>query len=278
VIAYAGFEDVQLKLFALGIMLVGSIATFISASLGTSDEPRKSYLEVQSGSNEKLANIHVDERIRMLTAFSHDVQTPITRMRLRLELADYFPEQQKLLCDLQEAEQLIRVGIAYARNTHVSSEAATPTDVRSLVESLVADYQDTGRPVVLRGDVDGVLMLKPAATRRILSNFIDNALKFAGSAELLVHRTPSGRTTIAVLDRGPGIAPENLESVKEPFVRLQCDQTKGVPGTGLGLAIASQLAADMSGKLLLENREGGGLSAQIILGEREVPSIRPLRQ
>gem|GEM_PF-6976493 len=221
--------------------------------------------EEDAGSHEasEAAAVQADQRIRILTAFSHDVQTPITRMRLRLELADEFPEKEKLLCDLREAEQLIREGIAYAKNSHICSEVAIPVDLRSFVESVVFDYQDTGRPVTLDSIVEGVLMLKPVALRRILSNFVDNALKYAGSAELAIWRSQTGNLVISVLDQGPGIACDKIESVKEPFFRLERDQSNGVSGIGLGLAIANQLAEDMNAKLHLANRVDGGLSAEI---------------
>jgi signal transduction histidine kinase len=197
-------------------------------------------------------------------------------MRLRLELADDFPEQQKLLCDLREAEQLIRDGIAYAKNAHLCAETATPVDLRAFVESLVFDYQDTGRPVTTAGKIDGVIMLKPIALRRILSNFVDNALKYAGSAEVSVCRSQTGSIVIAVLDNGPGIACDKLESVKQPFVRLERDHFDGNGGTGLGLAIADQLANDMNAKLQLLNRSEGGLSAQIVFGLRTVSNVERL--
>jgi signal transduction histidine kinase len=206
----------------------------------------------------------VEERIRLLTAFSHDMQTPITRMRLRVELADQFPEQEKLLRDLREAERLVRDGIAYARNSHLSHEKDMPTDLRSFIESVVFDYQDTGRDVTIDGTIRGVRTVKPAALRRILSNFIDNALKFAGAAEIRVSKTLSGQTVIAVMDRGPGIDPELIESVKKPFVKLRQCLGDNTPGVGLGLAIAQQLACEMNATLLLENRPGGGLVAQIV--------------
>ncbi|MDM9648678.1 ATP-binding protein [Rhizobium sp. S163] len=206
----------------------------------------------------------VEERIRLLTAFSHDMQTPITRMRLRVELADQFPEQEKLLRDLREAERLVRDGIAYARNSHLSHEKDMPTDLRSFIESVVFDYQDTGRDVTIDGKINGVRTVKPAALRRILSNFIDNALKFAGAAEIRVSKSVNGQTVIAVMDRGPGIAPELIESVKQPFVKLRQCLGDNTPGVGLGLAIAQQLASEMNATLMLENRPGGGLAAQIV--------------
>lgn len=302
VIIYAASVDASLRLWAFDIALVfGAVAAIVNLHQPfhgspplpkTVIKPRRLYSNVRHatpsithvasqtpGQHETSEAVvgQSDQRMQILTAFSHDVQTPITRMRLRLELADDFPEQQKLLSDLREAEQLIRDGIAYAKNSHICSEVAIPVDLRSFVESVVFDYQDTGRPVTLLAIVEGVLMLKPVALRRILSNFVDNALKYAGSAELAICRSRTGNLVISVLDQGPGIACDKIESVKEPFVRLERDQSSGVSGIGLGLAIANQLAEDMNAKLHLANRVGGGLSAQIefcVKREGSAPSSR----
>ncbi len=208
---------------------------------------------------------HLDERVQMLSAFSHDMQTPITRMRLRTEMAADFPEREKLLQDLAETERLVREGIAYARNAHVKGEEFRKIDLRSFIETLAFDYQDTGRAVSVIGPVDGILSTKPQSLRRIMSNFIDNALKFSGAAEINVMRNPRGETVIAVLDRGPGIAEELLEVVKQPFVRIEQAASKEIAGCGLGLAIAQQLAVALDGSLNLRSRPGGGLIAEVII-------------
>ena len=205
-----------------------------------------------------------EERIQFLSAFSHDVQTPITRMRLRVELADHFPDRDKILRDLREAECLVKDGIAYARNSHLTRESDALVDLFAFVESIALDYQDTGRDVSMAGICTGKRAVKPAALRRILSNFTDNALKFAGAAEISLSRTAEGGLVIAVLDRGPGIPAESLEAAMKPFVRLQHSTAGEIPGVGLGLAIAQQLAHEMNASILLQNRDGGGLSAQVV--------------
>lgn len=118
------------------------------------------------------------------------------------------------------------------------------------------------------GAAKNALPPRPRALRRTLSNFIDNALKFAGAAEIHVRQDEDGRTVIAVMDRGPGIAGDKLDIVMKPFVRLLNDAREPAPGVGLGLAIAQQLARAMDAALVLENRKGGGLSAQIVLSRR----------
>ncbi len=213
---------------------------------------------------------HMDERIQMLSAFSHDMQTPITRMRLRAELANTFPDREKFLRDLDETERLIREGMAYARNAHVRQEEIRSVDLHAFIDCLVTDYQDTERAVSVIGNVGGVIMTRPQALRRALTNFIDNALKFSGAAEVRVERKDNGEVAISVLDRGPGIAEELLERVKKPFVRGMQSATGQIQGTGLGLAIAQQLAASLDASFNLRRRAGGGLIAELVLS-RTVP-------
>ncbi len=163
---------------------------------------------------------HLDERVRILAAISHDLQTPITRMRLRVETGLDGPEQDRLLHDLDGIEALVREGIAYARSGHEGIEEPARLDLRAFVESLVFDYQDTGRDVTAEALPPVTAVTRPKALRRILTNLIDNALRYAGRAELSLEAGPAG-FTIAVLDRGPGIPADKLDDVLLPFVRLE---------------------------------------------------------
>jgi len=212
---------------------------------------------------ERIAH-YLEERVQILAAISHDLQTPITRMRLRADMADDTPERDKLVRDLAEIERLVQDGIAYARSAHSSGEKATRIDLSSFIDSIAYDYQDTGKAVRVSGVVSGTVATKPHALRRILANFVDNALKYAGSAEINVARD-DGRTVIAVLDRGPGIPDDRLEAAMKPFFRLEGSRNRETGGAGLGLAIAQQLAASIGGAVRLCNRPGGGLAAEIVL-------------
>ncbi|MBQ0820932.1 HAMP domain-containing histidine kinase [Microvirga sp. HBU67558] len=209
---------------------------------------------------------YLEERVRILAAISHDLQTPITRMKLRAEVAEDGPEKEKLISDLSEIERLVHEGVAYARTAHGNVEKPTRIDIGSFVESIAFDYQDTGKAVTARRILDAVVTTRPHALRRILTNLIDNALKFAGEAEVNIGRQPDGRICITVCDRGPGIPEEQLESVLQPFYRLEQSRNRDTGGTGLGLAIAHQLALAIGGSLSLKNRTGGGLAAEIVLG------------
>ncbi|MGK6315803.1 sensor histidine kinase [Neorhizobium sp. DT-125] len=211
---------------------------------------------------ERIAH-YLEERVQILAAISHDLQTPITRMRLRADMAEDSPEKDKLVSDLAEIERLVQDGIAYARSSHSSGEKTSRIDLSSFIDSIAYDYQDMGKAVAVSGIVQGTASTKPHALRRILTNFIDNALKFAGSAEIKVDRREDGSIAISVLDRGPGIPEDMLDAAMQPFFRLEQSRNRETGGTGLGLAIAQQLAGTIGGSIRLYNRSGGGLAAEV---------------
>ncbi len=109
-------------------------------------------------------------------------------------------------------------------------------------------------------------MTRPHALRRILTNLVDNALKFGGSAEIELQRRADGTVLIKVSDRGPGIPEDQLDAVLQPFFRLEQSRNRDTGGTGLGLAIAQQLAIVIGASLTLRNRDGGGLAAELAIG------------
>lgn len=206
---------------------------------------------------------YLKERMQLLAAISHDLQTPITRMKLRAELMDDSVEKDKLWNDLGEMEHLVREGVAYARSIHGSTEESRRIDLDSFLDSLVFDYQDMGQDVQLSGKSAAVIDTRPQALRRVLVNLTDNALKFAGAAQLQVDIGDG--LCIQILDRGPGIAETELQQVMQPFYRVENSRNRSTGGTGLGLAIAQQLAMALGGSLTLSNREGGGLCAELKL-------------
>ena len=212
----------------------------------------------------------VSERMQILAAISHDLQTPITRMRLRVDMMDPDAQSAALQRDLKEMEGLVREGLTYARTLHATAEVPLKLDPDAFLDSLVLDYLDAGKSVSLHGKVGGSLVGRPQALHRILSNLVDNALKFSGAAELFVEVQADGRICIAVCDRGEGIPDDQLEAVFQPFYRLEASRNRESGGTGLGLAIARQLALAMNATLTLHHRDGGGLAARLILPVRSV--------
>ena len=209
---------------------------------------------------------HVAERMQILAAISHDLQTPITRMRLRVDQMDDEAQAAKLTQDLREMEQLVKEGVAYARTLHGTGEAPRRVDLDALLDSLVCDYVDAGSPVTFERRLNVAIVTRVQALRRIVGNLVDNALKYGGTAAIEVSASPQDKAvTISVLDSGPGIPEEALEKVFEPFYRLETSRNRGTGGTGLGLAISRQLAVAMGAQLTLRNRPEGGLEGRLVL-------------
>jgi signal transduction histidine kinase len=206
---------------------------------------------------------HLAERVRILAAISHDLQTPITRMRLRADLMENPAIRGKLHADLDAMQALVEEGIAYARSADRVTEAACLVDIGALLDTLVCDYVDAGQRVLLRGDLAQVATTRPHTLRRIVMNLADNALKFGDEVEIELTRAGPALLAVSVRDRGPGIAPEHLAQVCEPFYRIEDSRNRGTGGTGLGLAIARQLSLALGGTLALANRDGGGLEATL---------------
>ena len=205
---------------------------------------------------------YMTERTQILAAISHDLQTPITRMRMRADMLDDEVQREKMNRDLREMEALVKDGVAYARTLHGAREAPCRIDPDAMLESLVGDYRDAGKEVTLQGRAEMPVATRPHALRRILGHLIDNGLKYAGAVEVGIAREAEG-IAIRVRDFGPGIPEAELEKVFEPFYRLEASRNRDTGGTGLGLSIARQLAGAMQGALELRNHPQGGLEATL---------------
>jgi len=205
----------------------------------------------------------VNDRARLLAAISHDLKTPLTRMRLRAELLEDNDLRVRLLADIDEMSHLVETTLDFVRDA-AGDEPARPLDVDALLGALQADYEDTGRTV----DIDGQMMApfsgRPQALRRALANLVDNAFNYAGTAAIEIDDGPSV-LELRIIDRGPGLPEEALERVLEPFQRGETSRSRATGGTGLGLAIARSIARAHGGELTLANRPGGGLIAQLRL-------------
>lgn len=207
---------------------------------------------------------YLNERMQILAAISHDLQTPITRMRLRVDLLEGMPEADKFRHDLDAMRTLVQEGLGYAKTLQGSNETPRRLDLDALVRSTVNDYADTGSPVTLVGEAGVPVTTRPHALRRILTNLVDNALKYGGQAEVRLRLEPE-HLCIDVCDSGPGIPEEQLLAVLQPFYRVEGSRNRETGGSGLGLAIAHQLALSLAGELSLYNRPEGGLCARLKL-------------
>nr|WP_090439545.1 ATP-binding protein [Pseudomonas benzenivorans] len=200
----------------------------------------------------------VQQRGRMLAAVSHDLRTPLARLKLRVE---QIPDQLLRGRMAQDLEEMIGMLDATLRYLHEqrSSEALQWLDLQALVESMVEDAQDRGAAVQVSGHC-APLRAQPLALRSCLSNLLENALRYAGHAAI---ELSDGReqVEVRVRDHGPGIAAEQREAVFEAFFRVEGSRNRNSGGVGLGLTIAREAARRQGGDILLEDTPGGGLTA-----------------
>jgi signal transduction histidine kinase len=208
---------------------------------------------------------HIAQRTEMLAAITHDLQTPLTRMRLRLEKVGDEELQQKLLGDLSAMQQMVKEGLDLARSMD-TTEAMQRLDLDALLDSVCSDAADAGQQVDLKGEADMALMARPMDIRRCLVNLIDNAVKYGKRAHVTVERM-AGAARVRIRDEGPGIPQDQLARVFEPFYRLETSRSRSSGGTGLGLTIARNIAEQHGASLSLANHERGGLEAVLVVPE-----------
>ncbi|MBU1689108.1 MAG: HAMP domain-containing protein [Gammaproteobacteria bacterium] len=204
------------------------------------------------------------ERSLVLAGISHDLRTPLTRLRLAAEFINETASREGVIADVEQMDAVVGQFLDYARLGE--QEAAAECDLAELAGSAAAPYASHG--VQLELDELPPAQVRPLLLKRALVNLLDNAVKYGGGEiALKLEAVPwQGRPAVrfSVLDRGPGIAADSLETAKRPFVRLDTARG-GIGGSGLGLAIVERTARLHSGEFHLERREGGGLSASLTL-------------
>lgn len=206
---------------------------------------------------------HVSERTRILAAISHDLQTPITRLRLRAEQVDDSPLRERIQSDLDAMQALVREGLDYARSLE-GAEPLQKIDLQALLETLCDNANEFGWDVTLTGEATTPCRGRYVALQRSLWNLIENGAKFGDRVEISLAETPN-EFCIDIRDYGPGLDESELERVFEPFYRTESSRSRETGGTGLGLAIARNLLRAQGGDIQLENASGGGLLARITL-------------
>jgi signal transduction histidine kinase len=197
----------------------------------------------------------------MLAAITHDLQTPVTRLRLRLENVADETLRERLVGDLAAMQALIREGLELARSAE-SAEQRAALDLDSLLESIVEDAVEAGADVRFDKPSGAVLMLRPLAMHRLFSNLVDNAVTYGQSARVSVEQDAE-RVVVRIRDSGPGLDGDELEAVFDPFVRLETSRSRETGGAGLGLTIARALAEKDGAWLVLRNHPQGGLEAVV---------------
>jgi signal transduction histidine kinase len=210
---------------------------------------------------------NIQQRTQMLAAITHDLQTPLTRLRLRLEKVGDPELRNKLIGDLSATQAMVREGLDLARSMD-SMESKQPLDLDSLLDSVCSDAADAGQNVTLHGRCGLSVVARPTAVRRCLTNLIDNAVKYGQRAHVAVQRAYVGDQVCArirIHDGGPGIPADQLRKVFEPFHRVETSRSRDTGGTGLGLTIARNIAEQHGGSITLANHPEGGLEVTMSL-------------
>lgn len=210
-----------------------------------------------------------EQRSLMMAAVSHDLRTPLTRLRMRLESLRPDPLAERCVNDVRDINAMIE-SVLDAMNEERRQEAPQCVDVLAMVQALADDMQEAGHAVTAGGDA--VMMpLQAVAFKRVLSNLVSNALRYGHQADVTVSRIAGDGThnavRITIDDDGPGIPPDQLEAVFKPFVRLDGSRSRDTGGVGLGLYIARELVQRQGGRITLMNRRDGGLRAEIRLSD-----------
>ena len=213
----------------------------------------------------------ISDRVRILAAMSHDLKTPITRLRLRAEMLEDEAVRGKFERDLAEMEAMVTQALEFMRDSS-AEERVQQVDLMALLETLQSDYRDSGKPVEITGSIDKPYAGRPLALRRCLTNLVENAVRYGETAAIDVE-DGAAEVVVRIRDRGPGLPQAELEHVFEPFYRGEASRSRETGGTGLGLGIARNIARAHGGDIVLRNYPGGGLEATLTL-PRTVPSAR----
>ena len=200
---------------------------------------------------------YLDSRTRVLAAMSHDLRTPITRLRLRAEALTPAQLQRQFAHDLDSMQLMVQGALDMLRGLE-SNETVQPVNLSALLSALRDDYEELGLPIEVSGEISHPVWCRPQALRRLLTNLLDNARAYARSVAIAVEER-GNELLVRVADDGPGIPEEELERVMEPYYRLESSRDRATGGTGLGLSIARDIAQGHGGQLSLRNRAGGGL-------------------
>lgn len=203
----------------------------------------------------------VADRTQLLAALSHDLRSPLTAMRLRLEMLGETEDTARLRALVDEMQQMVEATLAFARGAAQSETVAT-VDLAAVLAGLATDA-GAGK-AQLAPAAPLLATVRATALKRALRNLIDNAIRYGDTAQISLTKEP-GYARITIADRGPGLPEDQLEAVFAPFVRLETSRSRDTGGAGLGLAIARTIIQAHGGEVRLHNRAGGGLEAVVRL-------------
>ncbi len=206
-----------------------------------------------------------------MAVMSHDLRTPLTRLRMRIEMAQGLEDQQKMLDELDMMNGMVESILSFTRDD-AKQEARSLVDLSALVEGICEDAVDAGEKVTFSGPRDVTISCRPTAIRRAISNLVDNAIKYGGKADVTLV-SEAGRAAITMEDEGPGIPRSEREKVFEPFYRVGSSRDPDTGGVGLGLSVTRSIIWEHGGDITLGARKGGGLTVRV-----ELPAEHPSRR
>ena len=205
----------------------------------------------------------VTQRTMMLAAISHDLRTPLTRMRLRGELIDDPQQQARHFRDVDEMQQMVDGALAFFRDDAIS-EPNTPFDLPQVLLTIANDYADQKIDIRYDGPAHTLYYGRPFALKRAFDNLVQNAIKYGTPPELVLRQEPQA-ITVLIRDRGPGIPEKWLKAVFDPYYRLEKSRNRNTGGIGLGLTVALSVVQGHGGDISLHNRAEGGLEVRVVL-------------
>lgn len=247
---------------------LGQAAQRLGEDLNTPPMPETGTVETQQAAHafnvmQSRLRRMIEDRSQMLAAISHDFRTPLTLLRLRVENVDDPVERERMLSTLADLDAMVAATLAFASDG-ARQAPRRPTDLTALLASIVDDLADGGLAVRMEDAPPVVLDCDPASLKRALTNLIDNAVKYGGSAVVTIGSTAQG-IEIVIDDSGPGVPEAELSHVFEPLYRLETSRSRETGGMGLGLAIALSIIRAHGGQITLSNRSEGGLRALVAL-------------
>jgi signal transduction histidine kinase len=205
----------------------------------------------------------IEDRTLMVAAMSHDLKTPMTRLRLRAELIRNEPQQRKMLSDIEEMTAMIEATLTFVRDD-TKREATLLVDLGALVESVCDNAMDAGGRVEVSARHGVHVICRPVAISRAVANLVDNGIKYGGCARVALE-SAGDRALITIDDDGPGIPEDQRENVFAPFYRLESSRNRDTGGVGLGLAVARTTVREHGGDVTMTAAESGGLRVRLEL-------------
>ncbi len=253
--------------------MTAPIAAFAKAAERLGRDPRAPPLDLKGSTEVNDAVVafnqmqnrlsrYVEDRTAMIAAIAHDMRTPLTRLRFRIEAA---PEdaRAKLAADIDQMDEMISAALNFVRDATQAGERVK-LELSSLLETVIDEAAETGTPASLTVSEKVVIEGDSLGLRRLIANLIDNAVKYGGVARASL-RAETGFAVIEIEDDGPGVAPEEIERLFEPFYRHEPSRSRETGGIGLGLAVVRSIARAHGGDVTLRNRPQGGLVARVML-------------